>query len=428
MTPIAPGGSGWLSAYRVLDLTDERGLLAGQMLAKLGADVIQVEPPGGSPARAVGPFDAEGRSFYWSAYAAGKRGVTLDIGRQAGRDLLLRLLETADVVIDTAAPGRLAALGLGYEDLRAVQPRIVHVSITPFGADGPKRDYADAELVMWAAGGPLHPNRDADGLPLRISVPQAYLHGAADAAAGALIALLARQRTGAGQHVDISVQQSVTQATLSCIMAAAVGHPDFIRLPQAPKPGGAKSLDLSGSGTRTRRSKWVARDGLVEMHLGLGPATGGKTNAFFGWVEEEGELPDRFREWDWITVPDRLLKGELQEEDIEAARTVVANFFASRTKAEIMAVALRRKLLLAPVNDVADLLASPQLKARGFFSEVEEGGVTRTLPGPFAYGPEGMFAPARGAPTLGQHNEAVFESLLGLSSGELAELRAKGVV
>src|SRR5436305_1524271 len=103
--------SGWLAPYRVIDLTDERGLLAGQMLGKLGADVIQVEPPGGSSARRVGPFDSEGRSLYWSAFAAGKRGVVLDLDAEDGRAALHNLLEGADFLIDSAAPGRMAALG-----------------------------------------------------------------------------------------------------------------------------------------------------------------------------------------------------------------------------------------------------------------------------------------------------------------------------
>ena len=133
--------TGWLSPFRVIDLTDARGLLAGQMLAKLGADVIQVEPPGGSTARRVAPFDAAGRSFYWSAFAAGKRGVTLDLEAADGRARLRRLLGRADVLIDSAEPGRMAALGLDHAALRDAFPHLICVSVTPFGSDGPKRDY-----------------------------------------------------------------------------------------------------------------------------------------------------------------------------------------------------------------------------------------------------------------------------------------------
>ena len=180
--------SGWLSALRVIDLTDERGLLAGQMLAKLGADVIQVEPLGGSSARRVAPFDDEGRSFFWSANAAGKRGVVLDLETAAGLAHLRRLLASADILLESALPGWMADRGLGFDALHRLYPALIHVTVTPFGSTGPKRNWAASDLTLWAAGGPLHPHRDLDGGPIRISATQAWLHGAADAAAGALIA------------------------------------------------------------------------------------------------------------------------------------------------------------------------------------------------------------------------------------------------
>ncbi|MCK9541737.1 MAG: CoA transferase [Novosphingobium sp.] len=420
--------SGWLEGYRALDLTDERGLLAGQMLAKLGMDVIQIEPPEGSRARRAAPLDDRGGSFAWSAYAAGKRSVTLDLDSAEGRELFLKLVETADFLFENEAPGALAAKGLDFATLRARNPKLIHVSITPFGSDGPKRDYADAELVLWAAGGPLHPSRDADGPPLRVSVPQAWLHGAADAAAGALIAHFARLRTGRGQHVDISVQQSVTQATLGSHLAAAVGHDDYSFIPKPEAKPGKKPLDLSGSGARTRRSKWAVRDGLVEMHLGMGFAAGDKTNNFFAWMREEGALPERMQDWDWRTLPEQLQADELSEDDIDEARDHVAGFLARYDKAELQEQAYTRKLSLAPVNDVGDLLASDHLRARDFFVTVDEGGAERTLPGAFACGAPGMFAAPRAAPGLGADNAAVYGELPGVGLEEMAGLHARGVI
>src|SRR5438093_68800 len=134
-----------LSPYRVLDLTDERGLLCGKILADLGADVIQVEPPGGHRARRIGPFhrdevDPE-RSLYWWAYAANKRGITLDITTADGRALLARLVEKADFLIESGAPGELAALGLGWDTLATINPALIMASITPFGQAGPRAGY-----------------------------------------------------------------------------------------------------------------------------------------------------------------------------------------------------------------------------------------------------------------------------------------------
>jgi crotonobetainyl-CoA:carnitine CoA-transferase CaiB-like acyl-CoA transferase len=394
--------TGWLSAYRVVDLTDERGLLAGQMLAKLGADVIQVEPPGGSTARRVGPFDTEQRSLYWSAYAAGKRGVTLDIETPKDRTKLHHLLAGADILIDSAAPGRMARLGLDHAALKAGFPQLICVSVTPFGADGPKRDWAASELTLWAAGGALFPHRDVEGPPLRISAPQAWLHGAADAAAGALIALLARQKTGRGQRVDISVQQSVTPTTLSFIAAAAVGHDDYTLFPRPVRPPGQPDGE-----PQLRGPKWRVADGLVELTLGGGPFSA-RSNALFAWMKSERALPGRFDGWDWATIPLRPAPGDPIEPEIGAARDAVAAFLASRTKADLEREAVTRGLLLAPVNTMADLLASAHLAARNYFVTVDEGGAPRTLPGRFAVGPEGMFAEPRPAPRLGEHNDEVF--------------------
>ena len=131
-----------LSPYRVLDLSDESGLLCGQILADLGADVIQVEPRGGSPARRLGPYRGGEagieRSLFWAAYTRNKRGIALDLEDEADRALLLRLAAGADFLIESERPGRMARLGLAYEDLARIQPGIVYVSITPFGQTGPK--------------------------------------------------------------------------------------------------------------------------------------------------------------------------------------------------------------------------------------------------------------------------------------------------
>lgn len=409
--------SGWLSAYRVLDLTDERGALTGHILAKLGAEVIQIEPPSGGGGRLTPPYDEDGESYFWSAFGAGKKSVTLDLENEFDREAMLRLVDGADFLIESARPGDMRRLGLGYDELRRRRPELIHVSITAFGSNGPKSHYADSELILWAAGGPLHPNRDVEGPPLRISVPQAYLHGAADAATGALIALAARARTGRGQHVDISVQQSVTQATIGSHLAAAVGHDDFSILARPQVMGTKPALDLSGSGARTRRSKWIVRDGLVELHLGMGPATGDKTNNLFAWMKEEDALPAAFHGWSWITLPAQIEAGEVQEADVEEARKAVAAFLAPRSKGEIQTEAIRRKILASPVSDIGDLLGNEQLSSRGVFVTVNADGKARTLPWAFAHGPADMFARPSPAPALGANNADILGPLRQLREG-----------
>ena len=148
-----------LSPYRVLDLTNERGLLCGQILADLGADVIAVEPPEGNSARRLGPFagdepDPE-RSLYWWAYSRNKRGVTLDIATEQGREQLLQLARGAHFLIESEPPGRMAELGIAYEDVAAVNPALVYVSISAFGQTGPKAKYAESDLIVVNATGGL---------------------------------------------------------------------------------------------------------------------------------------------------------------------------------------------------------------------------------------------------------------------------------
>ena len=218
-----------LSPYRVLDLTTERGLLCGQMLGDLGADVIKVEPPGGSSARKIGPFYKDvphpDRSLYWWAYNRNKRAITLDLERDEGRDLLLRLVERADFLIESYNPGYLPQHGLGFADLAKINPALIYVSITPFGQDGPKASYADSDLIILAAGGPLVLAGDDDRPPVRLSMPQAYLHASRRRGGGALAAHHERVRSGLGQHVDVAAQQSVAIATQSYILAAPLGSP-----------------------------------------------------------------------------------------------------------------------------------------------------------------------------------------------------------
>lgn len=439
--------AGFLSPYRVLDLTDERGLLAGRMLAQLGADVIQIEPIDGSSARRVGPFD-EGapdgeNSFYWSAYAAGKRGVACQLGTDAGRALLRQLVAKADFVIESCDPDVRAAWGLSPAGVQAINPAVIHVSISAFGSDGPKADYAASDLTVWAAGGPLLPSRDGERPPLRISLPQAFLNAAADAAGGALIAHFARLQNGRGQHVDVSAQQAAALCTLAVSLAAPVGHPDF----SIPGTAGAdkkesgndnggkknagrkKELDLSGSGSRTRRSKWQVRDGLVEMHIGLGPAGGRFANNLFQWLHREGACDDDIAAWDWVMLPQRIIADEVKEEDLERARACVANFFIRFTKDELLEKAMELRFLCAPVATTRDLLDSRQLADRQFFQTVtESSGSNRTLPGNFAAGmPEG-FVPLTPAPALGQHTVAVLSDWLGLKETEIDLLRKDGAI
>ena len=148
-----------LAPYRALDITDEKGLMCGKILADMGADVIKVEKPGGDLARRIGPFYHDDpnpeKSLYWFAYNTNKRGITLDIETSDGQDIFKQLVKTADFVIESFDPGYMSSLGLGYADLEKINPRIIMVSITPFGQSGPyvEQGYKVNDMIVWALGG-----------------------------------------------------------------------------------------------------------------------------------------------------------------------------------------------------------------------------------------------------------------------------------
>jgi crotonobetainyl-CoA:carnitine CoA-transferase CaiB-like acyl-CoA transferase len=418
----------YLKSLRVLDLTDHRGLLAGHCLAHMGADVIQIEPPSGSPAREEAPRGPGGRSFFWEAYAAGKRGITCNLYEPRGRDLLLQLAKSADFLIESAPAGVMQQIGCGYDELRKVNPKLIYVSLKPFGETGPKAGYADTELVMWAAGGALYGARDGDRPPVRMTVPQAYLHASSDAAVGALIAHFARLQSGTGQHVEISVQTSVAQATLSTILAEAVGDHAFTLEPQSSDGKEPEKLDLSGSGSATSRRKfWQVKDGLVELHLAMGGATGKFTNNLFAWIKDEGfDCPADILTWDWVKLPQEFQAGRLQPEDMNRARAVVGAFLAQYRRRELVEHSVRRKVLIAARYEIPDLADSPHYQARKVFQKGAGENPTMQINWPARTTAEPP-PPLRPAPAIGQHNGEIYGAL-GMDAAALKQLEIEGVV
>src|SRR5699024_6692877 len=356
-----------LNGLRVLDLTDERGLAAGRMLADLGADVVQIEPVKGSSARAVDPKPSDDMSsFVWQTFAAGKRGIAFDprIGRD--RNKLYSLVERADVLITSWDRDDVAFWGLEPTDIMSKFPTLVYTSITSFGWDGPASQISATDLTVWAAGGPLAPHRDGQKPPVRISAEQAYLHAAADPVTGALLALLQRGRSGRGQFVDISAQVSVSQATLSRVLAGAVGddNPEWQRQPTV-------GADQSGSGAATSNAfkKWKCRDGLIEFHMSMGAAAGSFTNRFFQWLWEEDHVNERIGSWDWRQVPKLASNGSFTGQDLDDARSAVREFLLTKPKPEVLEESLRRRLLSMPIHDIADVAVSAHLDQRRFYTK-----------------------------------------------------------
>lgn len=401
-----------LSPYRVLDLTDERGMLAGRMLADLGADVVQVEPPGGSSARQRAPRDDAHGSFFFGTYAANKRGMVLDLDTTAGQSRLKRLAVSADFLIESAEPGLMAARKIDWPDLREINPSLVYVSITAFGRTGPKANYAASDLTVWAAGGPLDPHRDAERPPVRISVPQAFLHAGADAAAGALLAHHARIHSGRGQHVDVSAQSSLGIATLAQILADAVGD-DKPRFDQRFKTRAMNGPN--GESLPAPQKKWQCRDGLVEFQFGIGAAAGPFTRAFVLWMVDEKAAGREWLEIDWATLPQAIEAGRFPIARLAQIYELVGDFLATKTKDQVLAAATQRKLLCVPIYDTSDVAESTQLAARDYWIETAHPSSSRhlRLPGRYAKLVPDGFSFTRPAPLLDEHAEEVVAEWLG---------------
>ncbi len=412
-----------LNPYRVLDLTTERGLLCGQILADLGADVIKIEPPGGSSARKLGPFyqdqeDAE-NSLYWWAYNRNKRGVTLDITRSEGQDMLRRLAQGAKFLIESDNPGTLAQYGLSYDDLAADNPGLIYVSITPFGQDGPKASYADSDLIILASSGPLVITGDEDRPPVRLSVPQGYLHASAAAAPAALIALYESHQSNRGQHIDISAQQAAAHATQSTILSAPLNDAETRRM-----AGGAKMGPLE------IRLLWPAKDGHVSIAYLFGSAFAHFTKRLMDWIYEEGFCDKEVQQMDWVGMGGGLFGGDPQTiEDYERLKLIVEDFTKTKTKAELFQNALDRGLLVAPVTTIDEVVESKQLESRQYWTTVdhEEVGKAFAYPGPFAKFSEQPISYKRRPPKIGEHNAEVYAEL-DLDAQALAELQGKGII
>jgi len=407
-----------LTPYRVLDLTDEKGLYCGKILGDLGADVIKIEKPGGDSARRLGPFyhnepDPE-KSLFWFAMNTSKRGITLDIETTGGQDIFKRLVTTADFVVESFPPGYLDNLGLGYRDIENINPGIIMVSITPFGQTGPYKDWKTSDIVAWAMGGQMAPCGDIDRPPYKVSYhSQSYLNAGVDAAQGALAALFYRRRTGEGQQVDVSIQESVVQTTEHITSAWDRRRSIQKRLNEPGEMAGFRSSQL-----------WKCMDGYVSFAYSGGPGSGRSSENLYKWLNAEGmdpgpmentgdSKPERPRE----AAPDRI-------------RELTADLFMSRTKAELLDGALKHGVQLYPVSTPADILGNPQLSARGFWEEVEhpELGEKITYPGAFMKASVTPLKISRRAPLIGEHNTEIYEKELGMPKEDTLVLKQAGII
>jgi crotonobetainyl-CoA:carnitine CoA-transferase CaiB-like acyl-CoA transferase len=394
-----------LTPYRVIELAGPLGSLAGRILADLGADVILVEPPEGDPARARPPHlrcpDGTRQSLAWLVVHANKRGVTLDLTRADGRARLRDLVRDADFLVESFPPGYLGSLGLGYADLSALNPRLIVVSVTPFGQQGPYATWRASDLEIMALSGAMSLAGEEGGEPMRVTVPQAAMWAGVEAAMGALTALAYRTASGRGQHVDVSAQAAVVSA-----LAHAPVFWDLNGI--NPERAGIYVTGRSITGAKMR-AFWKCRDGWINFII-YGGAAGRETNEqLVAWMAERGMAPEWLQRIDWS----RFDVTTLDQDEVDRLEAPIARFFETVTKQEFLEEAVRRDMLGYPVATVADIYADRQLAARAFWQEVVDAHSGQPLPFPGGFAlVDGVRLPIRRpAPRLGEHNEEVFAAL-----------------
>ncbi len=410
-----------LSRCRALDLTDSRGFLCGKILAELGADVIKIERPGGDPSRRRSAFwnnvpDPE-KSLYWFAYNSNKRGITLDIETADGKEIFLELVKTADFIIESFPPAYLDRLDLGYSSLSDIKKGIIVASITPFGQEGPYRDCKDSDLIVMGMSGTLYQTGESDGPPVHISIPQACLHAGADAAVGSMVAYYHREKTGEGQHVDVSMQQSAAWFQGN---AVPIWELDGRILGRSGAFRAGTSKDSAD-----QRQVWPCKDGHVFFNI-IGGKQGAKTlRGLVKWMDREGLATDFLLNMEW----EKFDMWKVTKEEMDRISIPLGEFFLKHTVKELLRGAVANQISIGPLFSMEDLLTDECLKAREFWKGIEHPELKAriTYPRQFVNSSEKECATRFRAPLIGEHNEEIYREI-GLSKKDMILLKQTGVI
>lgn len=417
---------GPLFDIRVLELCDEKGHYCGKLLADMGADVIKIEPPRGETARRIGPFVDDipdvNRSLYFWYYNTNKRGITLDIRLPDGRDLLRQLVRRADVVIESFPPGYLDSLGLGYNELSQINPRLVMTSITPFGQTGPWSQFKYSDFISLAVGGPMascgYDEQDAPGAPpIRGNGDQGYNTGAHYAAIATLVAIYERDHSALGQYVDVSIHEAN-----ACTTEGAFPNWEYFRRIVRRQTG------RHSSPVPTYPWQFLCQDGRYINIIGVLPRNQRTWQRLLDWMEEQGMAEDlkdgKYRNMIAIAPTER------NRDDVQHVQDVIARFITSRPSEEVYRRGQELRWPVGIVRSPEENLDDPHWWERGFFVEVEHPEIGRKIvyPGaPYRLG-RSPWQMRRRAPLLGEHNYEVYVGELGMTKAQLVALAEANVV
>jgi benzylsuccinate CoA-transferase BbsE subunit len=406
-----------LDDVRVLEVSAPETMLAGRILADLGADVVVVEPPAGSPGRRLPPFldDIPGieRSLTWQALNYNKRGIAFDLSSADGKAMMRDLATKFDVLIEAVGAGRRSPL-----DSIEFAPRMIRCTIAPFARTGPKSEYATTDFILMAASGAPAMTGDLDRPPLFFPVPQAMMEAGADAAIATLAGLVARDGDGLGQRAEVSARIAAMMGAFGLALVPGSGNPEGKRTQGAMTIAGVPVPSV-----------YECADGFTLITIGFGPVFGQMTQRLAKWAADEERMDRRIAEISWPSFITDLSARKTSPSDLHALIDGLKSLARSKTKAELAEVSRRLGLLSSPVMNMKDVADYVQYRERGLFAAVSlESGREIDAPARFAQFSNYSIEIKRPAPKLAEHSAEIFEAELGLSRTEIQALFVAGAI
>ncbi|MFC1946409.1 CaiB/BaiF CoA transferase family protein, partial [Chloroflexota bacterium] len=327
-----------------------------------------------------------------------------------------KLIETADIVAESFKPGYMDELGIGYSDIKKLKENIIWASVTPFGLEGPYRDYKDSDLVVMGMTGTMYQTGERDEAPLHISMPQACLHAGADAAVGCMMAYYYREKTGKGQLVDVSLQQSAGWFQANAIPMYELSG-GILRRAGAFRVGMSKDVG--------QRQVWPCKDSYVFFNV-IGGKQGAKLlRSLTEWMDIEGMATEYLLGKDW----DNFDMFSVSREEMMEIQEAIGTFFKTHTSKELMEGAVPRQISIGPLSSMEDLINDEGLNGRDFWKKIDhpELGVTLPYPRQFVQSSAEDFSTRFRAPLIGEHNQEIYSGL-GLSDNEIIILKQAGII
>ena len=393
-----------LAGITVLDFGQiYQGPYATFLMAKAGANVIKIEPPGGEPLRRRVIAQGGHTTLPMAMLNANKRAITLNLKAPQGRDMLRQMVRRADVLLENFSPGTMDGLGAGYEVLRQENPRLIYASGTGFGISGPDRDNLAMDFTIQAASGIMSVTGDPDGPPMKAGPTLVDFMGGIHLYAAVVTALYQRDHTGTGQLVEVAMQEAVYPTLAS-------SYDYHLRTGKIPPRAGNRQAGLNSAPYNAFRTAdgWVAIHVVTEQHW---------QNLLKAMGREDLLDDPRFR-----TNKDRTAH-------MEATEAVVTEWTTRLGKLDVAAAAKRYKIPCAPVRNPVEVMQDTHMHERGMLQRIAHpdlGEIVVPNTPLRLHGADRV--PPVASPRLGQHNAEVYGELLGLSADELAQLQSSGVI